>query len=99
MSLAGYLFFFPIAVVQQRCLRVREAWDAYLLGFCHSLPLGSMSLKDKEEPTDVICFRPEIMHLACSTGGPAPMAQMNGMVLGSQGPSLRITMISNQETS
>lgn len=75
---------------------MREAWDAYLLGFCHSLPLGSMSLKDKEEPTDVICFGPEIMHLACSMGGPAPM---NDMVLGSQGLSLGITMISNQETS
>lgn len=65
MSLAVYLFFLLIAgIVQQMCLREMHGMHAYLLGFCHPLPLGSTCLIDKEELTDIICLGPEIMHLA-----------------------------------
>lgn len=36
-GLATFVFFPITGVVQQRCLRLRDAWNGHLLGFCHPL--------------------------------------------------------------
>lgn len=79
MSLAVYFFFFPITgIVRQSCLREMHGMHAYLLGFCHPFPLGSMCLTDKEELMGITCLGPEIVRLAvlfrgrpCTSAEPA----------------------------